>query len=249
MVFQLPPMGPKIGIYTISPNIKKLSVGNKKLDIFLEGGLNIKSNNLIIGPTGEEKLLFSLQFIEEGLKRGEPGIIITANQLPIDIEKLAEKHKWNFKMRENTNLLKFIDCYSWTLGKTIGSDRKDIIIQGPNALNDLSIALSKVVSSLSRPNKPMRICFSSLSTFLLYNEKESMYKFMQIIGARLKTMGATAIFLLEDEMHDKKIETTIKLLSDEVIYIKKEKKVWFLDKESLPEKIKIQINDKGISAP
>ncbi|MFA5381680.1 MAG: RAD55 family ATPase [Candidatus Micrarchaeia archaeon] len=246
MVFELPPMGPKVGIYTISPDIKKLSLGNKKLDIFLEGGLNIRSNNLIISPPGEEKIVFGLQFINEGLKNGEPGIFITTNYLPLEIEKIAEKYNWNFKSNENINLLKFIDCYSWTVGKTIDINRKDIFIQGPNALNDLSIALSEVVSSLSKPNKPIRVCISSLSSFLLYVEKDTLFKFLQVIGAKFKTMGATSLFLLDEGMHDEKTITTLKHLSDEIIYLKKENKQLFLDKDSLTEKIKIQLTEKGL---
>lgn len=247
MVFELPPMGPKVGIFTISPDIEKLSVGDKKLDIFLEGGLLIRSNNLLLGPPGDEKLLFSLQFIEEGLKKGEPAVIITADDLPKDIEKKALSYKWNLENKRNTNLLTFIDCYSWTLGKGIEEDRKDILIQGPNALNDLSLAISQTVSSLSRPEKPIRICFNSLSTFLLYNPKESIFKFIQITGARLKTMGATSIFLLEEGMHDKKTATTIKHLMDEILYLTKIKRDWYINSESstLPEGIKITIDEKG----
>ncbi len=249
MVFELPEMGPKIGIFSISPDIKKLGLKNKKLNIVLEGGLDVRSNNLLIGPAGEEKLIFALQFLQEGLEKGEPAILISTDHLPSDLEKIAKNYNWDLQSKENLNLLKIIDCYSWTLGKNIESGRKDILIQGPNALNDLSITLSKEISSLSRPNKPIRICFSSLSTFLLYNQEESIFKFIQIIGARLKTMGATTVFLLEENMHSVKTMATIKHLSDEVIYFKKNNKKWFLDKETLPEKIEIIINKTGITVP
>ncbi|MCC7552166.1 RAD55 family ATPase [Candidatus Micrarchaeota archaeon] len=249
MVFELPPMGPKVGIYSISPNINKLSLKNKKLDIFLEGGLEVRSNNVLIGPSGEEKILFALQFIQAGLEKGEPGIIITTDILPTEVEKISKKFNWDLNIKEELNLFKIIDCYSWTLGKNIDNSRQDILIQGPNALNDLSIAISKLVSELSKPEKPIRICFISLSTFLLYNESESIFKFIQIIGARLKTMGASTIFLLEEGMHDEKTEATIKHLNDNILYIKKIKKKWFLDKNDIPEKIEILIDKNGISVP
>lgn len=249
MVFELPPMGPKVGIYSISPDIKKLGLKNKKLNIFLEGGLDIRSNNLLIGSSGEEKVIFALQFIQAGLEKGEPGIIVTTDILPEDLEKIGNRFNWDFKIKEDLNLLKIIDCYSWTLGRNINTERTDILIQGPNALNDLSISLSKVVSTFSKPNKPLRICFISLSTFLLYNEQESIFKFIQIIGSRLKMVGATTLFLLEEGMCDKKIEVTLKHLNDEVFYLQKIKKKWYLDKDNTPIKIELNIDKNGISVP
>ena len=162
-----------------------------------------------------------------------------------------QSYGWNFEHRRSTNLLAFIDCYSWTLGKGIEGDRNDILVQGPNALNDLSLAISQIVSSLSRPGKPIRICFNSLSTFLLYNSSETIFKFIQITGAKLKTMGATTIFILEEGMHDKKTTTTLKHLADETIYLKKIKRDWTLNTETstLPEGINVVVDEKGFHTP
>jgi hypothetical protein len=42
-----------------------------------------------------------------------------------------------------------------------------------------------------------------LSTFVLYNQKDSIRKFLNLIDGRLKSVGATTIYLIDDGVHDK----------------------------------------------
>ncbi|MGB9635613.1 MAG: RAD55 family ATPase, partial [Candidatus Micrarchaeia archaeon] len=190
--------------------------GISELDDALKGGLREKSNVLVIGPPGTEKVMLAVRFISGGIESGDGMVYITTDLQPSEIE---EK---NPELSGHTNKeLLFIDCYSWTLGAQ-QSERKDITVPGPSALNDLSIGIAQAMQKLFKPERKLRVVFQSLSTLLLYNNPEVIYRFTQITGARLKGSNATTLFLIEEGMHDDKVVTTLKHLVDSVIEIKRD---------------------------
>lgn len=186
------------------------------MDSSIGGGLKEKANVLVIGPPGIEKVMVAIRFIETGAETGDGMVYITTDIAPTELE---EKSK---KMGEQVNKdLVFIDCYSWTLGAQ-QSARKDIMVPGPSALNDLSIGIAQAMQKLFKPEKKLRVVMQSLSTLLLYNNPEVVYRFTQITGARLKSSNASTLFLIEEGMHDEKVIVTIKHLMDAVIEVKNE---------------------------
>jgi circadian clock protein KaiC len=67
---------------TRSPARRRLSVGIPELDKMLGGGLLEGDSLLIAGPSGTGKSALATQFIAEGLRRGEPGIIAVFEERP-----------------------------------------------------------------------------------------------------------------------------------------------------------------------
>jgi circadian clock protein KaiC len=60
----------------------RLSTGNIKLDAMLGGGIPEGDSLLIAGPSGAGKSVFATQFIAEGLRVGEPGIVAIFEERP-----------------------------------------------------------------------------------------------------------------------------------------------------------------------
>jgi circadian clock protein KaiC len=61
---------------------RRLSIGIPELDKMLGGGLLEGDSLLIAGPSGTGKSALATQFIAEGLRRGEPGIIAVFEERP-----------------------------------------------------------------------------------------------------------------------------------------------------------------------
>ena len=61
---------------------RRLSIGIPELDKMLGGGLLEGDSLLVAGPTGTGKSALATQFIAEGLRRGEPGIIAVFEERP-----------------------------------------------------------------------------------------------------------------------------------------------------------------------
>jgi KaiC/GvpD/RAD55 family RecA-like ATPase len=51
----------------------------------------------------------------------------------------------------------------------------------------------------------IRVVFDTLSTFVIYNPKDSIKKFLGVIEGRLRSAGATTIFLVDEGVHDRQL--------------------------------------------
>ncbi len=60
----------------------RLSVGVKRIDEMLGGGIPSGYSVLIAGPSGSGKTVLATQFINEGARRGEPGVIAVFEKRP-----------------------------------------------------------------------------------------------------------------------------------------------------------------------
>jgi KaiC/GvpD/RAD55 family RecA-like ATPase len=111
----------------------------------------------------------------------------------------------------------FIDCYSATLGKPVESTPEAMMVSGPGALNDISLMLNEAMKASS--GKRMRVVFDTLSTFVLYNPRESITKFISVVNGRLRTAGATTLFLVDEGVHDKQLVSLLEQGMDEIFTI------------------------------
>jgi KaiC/GvpD/RAD55 family RecA-like ATPase len=167
----------------------------------LEGGYVNPSNIMLIGPTGMEKAALGFHFAAAGKKTKENTFIICSDSTPANVIEKAKSI--GIDLKEDN--IRFIDCYSSTLGgkKPLESTDRITIVPGPGALNDFSLALNDAIKKST--GKKLRVLFFSLSTFVLYNPKEAIIKFLTVIGGRLKNADATTIFVVEDGVHDKQL--------------------------------------------
>ncbi len=201
---------PPLGVDENMPIIKKnrLSTGIKDLDIILEGGYLNPGNILLLGPSCTEKTTLAYHFTAIGLKsKNEHVLFLTSDTTPTNIKEKAS----SLDLDLNGDL-SFIDCYS----STIGSPSKEpnvTSVPGPQSLEDMSFAISDIINKTA--GKKLRVVFSSLSTLLLYNPKDSMLKFLQVVSGRLRNAGATVLFLVEEGVHDKQIISTVEHIIDE----------------------------------
>ncbi|MCI4323720.1 MAG: AAA family ATPase [Thermoplasmata archaeon] len=60
----------------------RLSTGNPALDEMLQGGLMARRPYLIVGPSGTGKTKLALQFLCEGVRRGEECLVVTTEEPP-----------------------------------------------------------------------------------------------------------------------------------------------------------------------
>ncbi len=199
-----------LGVDEKMPILKKsrLSTGINDLDIIMEGGYANPANLIMIGPSGMEKVAFAYHFAGAAAPDENP-YIICGNSSPSDIIKKAST------MGIDLNNVHFIDCYSSTLGREEPkSTEKITVVPGPSALNDISLALNAAIAESS--GKRMRVVFDTLSTFVLYNSKDSMRKFLAVIEGRLRNAGATTLYLVDEGVHDRQLLSLIEHGMDEV---------------------------------
>ena len=64
--------------------ITKLPTGIPGFDNISEGGLPKGRSTLVCGSTGSAKTTFAVQFLAEGIRQGEAGVIVTFEEQPND---------------------------------------------------------------------------------------------------------------------------------------------------------------------
>ena len=74
---------------------KRASTGIAVLDDMLGGGMWAGSTTLIQGPTGSGKTTLGLQFILEGLKRGEHGLYLNFQENPTQLKRQIYSLGWD----------------------------------------------------------------------------------------------------------------------------------------------------------
>ncbi|MBA3886063.1 MAG: AAA family ATPase [Acidobacteria bacterium] len=164
---------------------ERLSSGVKSLDDMLGGGIPVGYSVLIAGPSGSGKSILTAEFIAEGARRDEPGIIAVFEKRPTAFSQHgASDHRFARLVR----------------------DRKVAIIQTRPL--DLSIdeMLHEIVSAIRRL-KARRLVIDSLSGFELalaptFREdfRESLYRMVTVLTGMGITMMMTAE--LEDSYTD-----------------------------------------------
>lgn len=219
----------------------KSTTGVSDLDLILEGGYSNPGLVMLIGPTGMEKMVFAFHFAAEGVKKGEKVFYINSDATPQDL--LSKASNYGLEL-ENDKSFKFIDCYSSTLGMKNPSNNS-FFVPGLAALNDLSLSINEAMKESAGTR--MRVIFHSLSALVLYNPRESILKFIQVVGGRLKATGATVLFLLEDGVHEKQLLTTIESTMDEKFTIHDKGGSFTLEINSISTEIPIKLTPTGIN--
>ncbi|WP_354335129.1 ATPase domain-containing protein [Undibacterium sp. GrIS 1.2] len=67
---------------TSSVTDKRISVGVKGLDVMLGGGLPMGYSLLVVGPSGSGKTILATEFLAEGVRNGEKGVIAAFEKSP-----------------------------------------------------------------------------------------------------------------------------------------------------------------------
>ena len=164
---------------------ERLSLGIKGLDAMLGGGIPVGYSVLLAGPSGSGKSVLATQFINEGARHGEPGIIAVFEKRPGEYaQKGPGGQRFDRLVRE----------------RKVG-----VIHTRPL---DLSIdeMLSEIIEAIHRLNA-RRLVIDSLSGFELalaptFREdfRESLYRMVAVLTGMVITMMMTAE--LEDAYTD-----------------------------------------------
>ena len=87
---------------------RRISTGIRELDALIGGGIPEGDSLLLAGPSGTGKTVMASQFIGEGLRHGEPGVIAIFEELPPEYVRRAAKLGLDFETPQKDGALKII---------------------------------------------------------------------------------------------------------------------------------------------
>jgi circadian clock protein KaiC len=97
-----------VGHKVKSTRTRKLSIGIPDLDKMMGGGIYEGDSVLVAGPSGTGKSALATQFIAEGLRRGEPGIMAIFEERPEGYTHRADSFGLNLKTPQQRGKLEIL---------------------------------------------------------------------------------------------------------------------------------------------
>src|SRR4051812_266074 len=90
-------------------SVQKLPTGIPGFDLIAYGGLPEGRTSLLAGTSGSAKTVFAVQFLTEGIRRGQNGVFVTFEESPDDIRKNMTGFGWDLAAWERDHQLAFVD--------------------------------------------------------------------------------------------------------------------------------------------
>ncbi len=131
----------------------KVKTGIINLDDLTEGGFEKNSTNLIVGGAGSGKTILAMQFLAEGLKKGEKCLYVTFEEKKEQFYKHMSNFGWNLDKYEKNGLFTFLE-YAPIKVKTM-------LEEGGGAIESIILR-----------NKISRMVIDSITSFALLFERE-----------------------------------------------------------------------------
>ena len=117
-----------------------------------------------------------------------------------------------------TDRIFFIDCVtSLSTSESLLRAGNCVFCQ-PQALTNISIALTSAIESLPKDNDKLLI-LDTLSTLMLYNEAGTVTRFAHVLTGKLRASGVKSVILTLEEETDKKIIAQLGQFCDKTINI------------------------------
>lgn len=184
---------------------RRLSTGIRELDAMMGGGIPEGDSLLVAGPSGSGKSVLGSQFIAEGLRHGEPGIVATFEELPAEYAQRAAKLGFDFDTPQKNGTLKIV--YLRPLDLSVDETVHEVV----NAVKEIGCK-RLVIDSL--------VGFElALAPGFRADFRESLYR---MIGA-LTRLGVTIVSTVEIEENFTSLglsNFTVSFLADDILRLR-----------------------------
>jgi circadian clock protein KaiC len=168
---------------------QRLSTGVPGLDEILCGGLTAARIYLVEGSPGTGKTTLGLQFLLEGLAKGESGLYITLSETADELDAVAESHNWSIDE---------LSIYELADDNRLDPDTQQSILH-PSEL-ELDETSSEVMEQVDRIN-PARVVFDSLSEMRLLAQNPLRYRRQILALKQFFASRSCTVLLLDDKSH------------------------------------------------
>lgn len=121
---------------------ERVPTGIPGLDQLLEGGFPKGRSILVTGEPGTGKTIFALQFLVDGLARGERGIYIAADEGPLDILEQGASLGWDLEPYVEKKELAILNAGTYWSSLPVPGKEKQIDIH--KAIGDLAGFVKKL---------------------------------------------------------------------------------------------------------
>lgn len=204
--------------------IKTLEPGEDPLGQLLGGALPSGSNVLVVGPLGSGKSFFARLFLSQGLRNNDKCMMICLDDDPSMVRnEIGSRYRLDLSLHEGQNLIRFVDAYSWSGGRTASTER--YAIKGTLELSDLSQLIGEAAFDLGQTEQLKqggRRVVDSISSLFLNFDLPYVQRFIAHLARSAHFAGVSTIFVVEEGASNDQALNNIKYVMDAVLEFKAE---------------------------
>lgn len=168
---------------------QRIATGVPGLDAITGGGLPGPHLYLLRGAAGTGKTTMALQFLREGVRRGEPVLYVSLSQSQEELQQIADSHGWS---------LEGIRVQSLAEGDEVSAlDEQSIFQSADLRLDRTRDAVEAIVAEL----RPLRIVYDSLLEVRLLASDGVRFR-REVLGFKAFLNQRNVTALLVDTEHD-----------------------------------------------
>ncbi len=197
----------------------RLPTGTPRLDDLLLGGLPPKSHLVLVGDAfvGKEIVLYA--FIAEGLKRGEPAVIVTATRTPNEVAQSLGVVLPQFREYEQMGMVTWIDASAPGTGAASGTPHRFVTKGSDDRAGILSNLVKASKAADGDKQVPFRVGFLGLAGVLAHGDERASFSFLQNVVGILKPRNALAVYSLEGAaLSDAQVETLLSRMDGAIVF-------------------------------
>jgi circadian clock protein KaiC len=192
---------------TTNPPPDRISTGIDGLDATLNGGLTRERVYLIEGNPGSGKTTLGLQFLLDGVKRGESTLYVTLSETTDELQAVAASHGWN---------ITGVPIYEMSSAEKSLLPEDQLTMFHPSEL-ELSETIEAVLKRVEEL-QPTRVVFDSLSELRLLAQNPLRFR-RQILGLKQFFKGRNATVLLLDDRSAGSDDVQLQSIAHGVIFL------------------------------
>ncbi len=165
----------------------RMSTGIEGLDDILNGGLTAQRIYLVEGSPGTGKTTLGLQFLLDGVARGERGLYITLSETADELDAVAESHGWS---------MDGIDIFELASDTALDPEAQQSVFHPSEVeLGETTQDVMEQVDLL----QPVRVVFDSLSEMRLLAQNPLRYRRQILALKQFFTSRACTVMMLDDK--------------------------------------------------
>ncbi len=194
----------------------RLPSGTPRLDDLLLGGIPPQGHVVLVGDAfvGKEVLLYS--FLAEGLKRGEPVVLVTAARSPAEVSQALGVVLPQFREYEQMGMVQWIDASGSGASARSG---QAVLKSSDDRAGILSSLVKAAAAAEGERHRAFRVGFLGLSAVLAHGDERVSFSFLQNVVGILKPRNALAMYSLEaGALSEPQVETLLSRMDGAIVF-------------------------------
>ena len=185
----------------------RISTGSDGLDHILAGGLDSDRMYLYEGKPGTGKTTIALQFLMEGVRRGEKVLYVTLSETVRELKLVAKRHGWS---------MDGIDVFELVPPEVTLDPEQELTVFHPAEM-ELSETTKLVFDHVEKTN-PSRVVFDSLSELRLLAQGALRYR-RQVLGIKHFFAARTCTVILLDDLSSQATDLQLHSIAHGVVLL------------------------------